>query len=269
MASIILPHRWRTQPPAGAKVDWAHPLARGLQVAVSADVAHFASGNKTQLSAGRKASTYGFSAPYREPTGNFPTNFGTFPGDTGQNYSIEIFVRWAAAHDGQGHDVVYFGANQAYGMRGLAATGAGASIYSITYNGDQSAGTWDTSGNWQHVVVSCSRSATNFYKNGALVGTTGVMGITATAVNNVMLHRGWVWLSAPVEIAKAAYYTSALSFAEVRALYENPWQIFQPLQRRIWVGGAVSGLALPTLSAIAPASITQTTCIPRVSATWA
>ena len=35
MAAIILPHRWWQQPDAPVRVNWAHPIARGLIVAWS------------------------------------------------------------------------------------------------------------------------------------------------------------------------------------------------------------------------------------------
>ncbi len=63
-----------------------------------------------------------------------------------------------------------------------------------------------------------------------------------------------------------AHLTQRLTAGEVAALSANPWQLFAPAERRIWVPSA--GGSLPTLSAATymPGSLTSSGFRPRVTA---
>lgn len=65
----------------------------------------------------------------------------------------------------------------------------------------------------------------------------------------------------------AASWDRALADAELLSLSLNPWQLFQPQDRSIWVPTSVVS-TLPTLSAATFVSATSTSLTPQVTATW-
>jgi hypothetical protein len=103
------------------------------------------------------------------------------------------------------------------------------------------------------------------YKNGVLVATTA--GLT-TGIGGVAIvgQSGFATSYADHEFYLVGSVNRALSAAEVASLSNNPWQIFQPTPRRLWVVGASSGI--PTLSAAAAINLTSTTATPQCVLTF-
>jgi len=104
--------------------------------------------------------------------------------------------------------------------------------------------------------------------------TISPQAITAVAPTSVVL--GAMCRSGPQSSARllcyaGGFYRRALSAGELIELTNQPYQLVAPARNKNYqaFAAAIAGSSLPTLSALTPASITSTSAIPRVSATWA
>lgn len=64
-----------------------------------------------------------------------------------------------------------------------------------------------------------------------------------------------------------AAFQIALSAADARYISANPWQLFAPTKRRIWVPSASS--AVPSITAVYADSVTASSVVPRVTLDFA
>lgn len=72
---------------------------------------------------------------------------------------------------------------------------------------------------------------------------------------------------AVAEFTHFAAIQGYLSLAELRQLATNPWQLFAPIERRIWVPSASS--AVPSITAVYADSVTASSVVPRVTLDFA
>lgn len=106
--------------------------------------------------------------------------------------------------------------------------------------------------------------ATNcwLYEDGVLLaGPTAHGGITAASgALRVGSDNAGTSNTAPQQMFMGAVFNRALQDAEARELSKNPWQLFRPIQRRIWVpvagGGGISQTVAFTLEDVS-ASVSQ------------
>lgn len=242
MPSVILQTPWTRQPQVPVGVNWANPLSSALAVlAVGAD--YLTPGQRGRMTIANLSPTFGAGAAGIGPQfsggaqritagalGNTPSTEG---------FTIEVLCAFTATQNLGG----VFGLEQTSG-RALIVFNGTRNIYFWGNSADLTSGVdWRIDGSLQHVFctsASGSGSPMTFYQDGKVIatGTTpGISTISAPTVRFGDMNQGWS--ATPTgNIFKAAYYRRALSGSEVATLSANPWQIFAPLQRRIWLGAA-------------------------------
>lgn len=272
---LILRTTRTAQPQQTVGVDWGNPLTRGL---VFADPGTSLSNAALMQPMGRTGTRSvvrdgqawrGFGASGIGSTDAVNTGFN------GQSAPITIFARYIRT--GLGGN----GVGRLW-ERSTADTmlfSSGVPEYYRAYSGGT--GIWafsvgDGSGD-ANVVVSIAVSSTGVasdvpqgYVNGRTVTlstTAGTSGTPNAGTSNYFIGnnpagaRNWDGF-----IGEFLVWHRILSPAEVAAVHRNPWQLFAPEPRRIWVPGAV-GPSTPTLSAPTVINITATSATPRVTIT--
>lgn len=260
MAALILPHRWRQQPQGPNPFDPSNPLLRGLWGAVEL---------------GQSPFTYGIASGAPVITGTKP---GYMPGATGRGFG-------ATVGGGTSTDQVSFpgGVRPTFGAAGGAilsvhrafSSGSGTTVgricvmddsWRLNMNGSLTSvqlvagGTWS----WAHpgdggmhaMLVTWdggSPATVKVWIDGRPVAVTvntaaavAATGTTAWYVGNRQTRDR----SFDGVIASNRVWLRQLSDGESQAISENPWQIFAPLERRIWVPAAGGGTSFkPTWAA--------------------
>lgn len=264
MSVIILPHRWRQQPQGPLVLDRANRLTQGLIFGYDSRMGDFVGGKAlTTVGSPGVAVASGVAADYTAvntyrkivsiPADLRPTQvtvfwfgrmFDTSDADILQNPPL------LAAYYDSGGNSPYF----AYGVFRRAITGdhthiafgwnaAGTGYLpdyanAITYGADAS------------YALTVSATSARHFKNGKLLGT----GAGGTITYGASVPTLFIGGGHPTDTTQnchdyftlGAVWNRPLSDAEIASLSENPWQIFTPLQRRIWVGATVGNIGSAT-----------------------
>lgn len=265
MPVIVVPTRWKRQPTSPQKVDWRHPLADKLTEFgyVLGGIGPYSAVQPTQRAnyvyvsgTGTPANTKHGNAITVSGTGNYinfnrnisaPTQVASGWVRTRVNSlsAIGILLSSASASTTNyyGHWVQH---NTAGGLVAFYGDGAGtatsnyrrALVDSVVSAGEDAS------------FAFVCRAATDWslYKNGANLGTPTYSG-TATAYatgtgNGTINYRDAVVAYGDQSASTWAYWSRALTDAEMRALEEAPFQILVPDRRRIWVAVGVGGQTL-------------------------
>lgn len=100
-------------------------------------------------------------------------------------------------------------------------------------------------------VISASRNTIEHYIDGVLIGSSSLSSTSAITVNSVEVFAKNLTLdpaAAGATVGAFAVFNRALTSNEVRSLSLNSWQLFRPVQRRIYfdmgAGGGATGYAL-------------------------
>lgn len=261
MSGLILPNRFTSQPQVQVGIDRSNPLTAGLAFAWNA-------ANPRHLENGRLATT--------DNTGKIISSVGrAVDSSTGQvnlewaNYQPIVTSNGA----GTGDFTLCLLANPAVAGGGAVEHGlaqkndaAGApyaqatllfhanatagyvsgSVSFFTYSSASAgiAATGKIDGNW-HLWTGTRRGATfSLYRDAELIvsATDVVRNISQASRYLAIGSRGNGTTEAYRDGAAFALGANrALSASEIATLASNPWQIFQPPQRRIWVAGTSSG----------------------------
>ena len=236
-----------TQPQTLVGIDWSNPITRGLLVAVNG-------ATLTDLVSGKLVTQVGSSAKVVSQKG-VSYNFD------GSSY-VSVPISWAAGP----YTLFSFGvstsnaSNQIY--CGIANSGSSthtAEIYRektnssalfIEITGGSSAQTTNvpnsSSINNFYAIAGVAYATNNrvCYVNGVAIASVSstLSFVSAIDVFNVGVERYSGALAGKFigAIPVSCLWTRALSGTEVKSLSDNPWQIFAPIQRRIWVPASVA-----------------------------
>jgi len=272
MAALILPSRRVVQPQGPVEIDRGSPLTAGIQFAYIPAFSRFSSVNNAGFQGGSAvfgAATTGQGIAYPTPP--------VFLGSLSQSTILAVGSTRAVTGGGVGQ--IGSGGDAIFSERGSS----GSDIYKIglvavdtlsaefVYRND--------AGNLLQQRVQCvglndgRKIAISATKNGTThrvgingVFSSGTIGNASTAFTNATLTRQ---IGADLADTAAAWngyvdvvagWDRALSVAEINALTDNPWQLFRPIQRRIWVpvagGGGISQTVAFTLEDVS-ASVSQ------------
>ena len=266
-----VPRTRQPQTPTG--IDWGNPITKGLQFAVVPFSRLTEVVNNGVL-------TYDTGATYQDDvTGrglffNGTTDGISLPGSASSAYTVFGLVNINAANATR--NVMSLGTGAAYAVQ-LRADSGNWSFYQSTATGgtDLLAGETGTvvagkvtaiAGTWDGLSV------ISLYRDGLQRASTvalTIRGSTSARVgqDNFGAKQGW---SGSIYIA--LMWARALTAAEHVSLAANPWQIFSPLIRKIWVpaaGGAASFAAASISIATAAAALTTTIRLAATSAATA
>lgn len=253
MATIIDNTPWTSQPQQAVGIDWSNPITRGLVIAENHSNPRLAAFNSPTKKIGASYRGTGgvatrfvsASSQYLKQSNTSLTNYPlTF---------LSVFQRASRPFDGvligigagTNRQILYVNQDNIACFSGAGATTAQA----VSTNTELSIyGPGDVSCAVGVVSAANSRSV---YLDGVLVGSNSTT-VSTGASNTAVI--GCYWNNdAPSTYFNGDIYLSlawnrSLSDAEVKSLSQNPWQIFKPLPRRIFVPAPTAG-GLYTLTA--------------------
>ena len=260
MAVILRPERWTRQPTGPVDVDWSNPLARNLKAAFIGGL----TGNRVYEAITRTLSNtnagvvsvtgVGLADQYSSSaiTAQFDTAFGM----PQNNAAIFVKFYWNGSTYANQHGCLV--------KVGNASTG-----YGIGFGTATSSSMWDSATDFTGAYLSGLYEAVAWKGNSTVslspnVDISALFYINSNNTGGIYAPRigGYTWgASTPVTPSGNVYiggYTTNrypsnspffhVSFLwnripsneETDELHRNPWQIFRPLNRRIWVGPSVA-----------------------------
>lgn len=248
MSSLILPQKWTRQPQVPVEIDWSNPITnRIISVQDASGVDHVTGmGTFTGSARVNKYSPMGQGVLFGADTLTFP--LAPYSGTINDSLvwvGSRSLVNWASYGTNNGLGLTANGSNL-----GIANEHASYTIPNTS---------WPTG-----IVVAIGVISGQFdgslWLNGIKKSTSRY---TTPAAQNVSRMSG----ASDVTGLLSIRYARQLNDSEVASLSNNPWQIFQPLQRRIFVASAGGAAALAgNAAAQASATGSLTTAIPIAAA---
>ena len=230
---------WTSQPQGPVEIDWSNPITRGL---IYADYP----------GAAKNLSVTGVGKYGREST--FRGQVSSDPRLSSASFSFYLLFKTEASLGSQGCVIGRGSTSNDYNNRGFgfspthsapAYSGAFYCGDSYTIIGKPTGAALSADTNYS-IAGTCDGAYGRAYNNGILsAGPVSVSSIDTTA-NLVINKSSGVNPSADDSQNKiyfVGYWNRALSDTEVRSISQNPWQIFKPVPRRIFVPVATSGNA--------------------------
>ena len=261
MAVIILPDKWRRQPQVAMQVNLSHPLARDL-----IEFGYVLGGNNP-ISAMPASGSGPFLAGATESVAT-PHGLGINTNGTGnyinlgRNLSASSAVATVIVRTTLPDPLVstqlftsalQSGANYAGHFYAIGSTGTlggnfgdgGGSGGTDRRSADSAAGVVVPG---QNTIAVVCRATTNWslYKDGVSTGTPTYSGTgaaySAGTANGTINYRSAGAVYGSQSSSLWAFFNRALTDAEILELYVAPFQVLQPIRRRVWVGptGAVA-----------------------------
>ena len=248
MASLILPSRRVVQPQGPVGIDWGNPLTRGLISAVVPGV------HPLDLASNRFPTTQGtLTTNFRVPGAGAgiagggitrkydSTNFPLFGAP-----SVAWFILAENIASGDASVVRLDGALTALQVAGgvprsiIWRGGLQAQEYSgFNANAVNVFGGLYVDGGSENAQFANRAAATSIANGGSISTTSNPLSFLGTEGNGELATNWIVYLS-------LLWVNPRFGLAQLRSLSDNPWQLFRPIQRRIWVpvaggGGDVTG----------------------------
>lgn len=252
MAAILLPIPWTRQPQSQTNVDWGNPLARELVFLTSVGTAYTKNGTQ-HLTVSAGSPFIGSGVAGRGPQFSGGQQAYSIPSvatnAAAQGFTLEVLCAVTSVPSLAGFVGTSFvtGAGKARGLicfPNIYFWGGGADI--------DSGVAWRTDGNIQHVfcVSDGSGQPMRFYRDGGLIATVTTPTLDVSNTTAFIGDANQGWFSTPTgTIFKTSFYNRPLSASEVANLTANPWQVFSPLQRKIFVDVAAGGAYTVTADA--------------------
>ena len=241
MGRIRVP--WTSQPQTAVGIDRSNPITRGLVFALNAANRRDSISGATAVLSGTSYQAVGLAGiPHKSPTTQVPGAF-TYTVNIASAFdctTIVVFRSVTAQAAAVGVPTLNFNSAEPV----LFSSTGSQSVFSTTNNASTTITT--LSAGRVYVLAGVKRvNSQEQYVNGVKV-TTNVTGNRAVgAITTVSVGRP----SGGNNIENAEYYevlhfNRALSPHEVAVLSANPWQVFAPLERRIWAPAAGGGTTI-------------------------
>lgn len=246
MAALILPSRWTRQPSGPAGINQSNGLASGLITAWEPWAGHYdaALGQILPLTGTDSQQGVGLGGICRQWTGSSSATYYTPANITSGAISIVSVIQWTYAD----YSDIYFGGETVAGKGQLfRINNDGTTHYVIptlldvagdSINGALSLGQLATVGLGLSGIS--NPHSYYFYRDGR-IGTTGstansITGRSVSAIGSAQ----YAAYQGRKNLFLVLAWNRLLSDAEFVEATRNPWQLFQPLNRRIYFGAAAS-----------------------------
>lgn len=272
MAALILPSRRVVQPQGPVEVDRSNPIARGLVAALVPDGAGYIDYvNGTQYPA-TSASILG-SGPGKIVAlgGTGYTNLGVqsiggvslYASAASGSFTVITFAKLATA-GAVGTFLAKSGATNGNKTLQIFNSGTGTQTPEIVIRGSVNSTSWgfsDTAFHQYAVTFDAETATARAYGDADKSLSLTFTGAAEEAENIVIGARtGGSGARLTGQTSYTYFFNRALSQSEIAEIYRNPWQLFRPIQRRIWVpvagGGGISQTVAFTLEDVS-ASVSQ------------
>lgn len=249
MSGLILPNKWTRQPQTPVEIDWSNPITRGISIASipGSGARNLANPNESfspnfdsGIGGNGRAIVTSTTKSYSLP--NSPNNRANeftaivlcnATATLGQ-FRTPFTKDW---NSGSGPSYVAFAIeyNQnGAGQNVLTAFTSTSANYSRTLNYTiPDARTPHLSG-----ILRTASSVSAIFNGNIVATNTGISAVnySGSGANDVWINS--TYNKGDFNVYLALYWSRALSNVEIKALSDNPWQIFKSQSRRIWVGAA-------------------------------
>lgn len=254
--SVLLTRGTRLNQPQGpVEVDWANPIARGLQIAA----APIGGGYKDLA---RNLAWTQVNGPTVEVTNkgkalktvSGSSQYGYFPCDV---KNAPLTILHTSILDSSSNSAVFSLGTASGTERLVLFYGAIAGQYTISPipnagAGDTSFTTGIGDSHTSVLVLPAAATPADFYLNGAKGSTGGNYWVPTGAITRFYLStrvNSTAGIFSSQRSNLSLVWNRALSDAEIASISANPWQLFKPVQRRVWFdGGAAAGGASQTIA---------------------
>lgn len=265
--AIFLPRRWRSQPQYVCQVDFAHPLAAGLieytlvtpQGLVSAAGQLSVEGGTTPTEPYYQPAGVGRRHKAASPATSYVYASGRGPSRTVDAYTLYARAQWLGGATSA--PTSFATGRNVYGIA-LETPVAGMRGVGIAQSGEPNGRTWagaiTLGANRTTGVVTAGASVRDIflYRPSGDIHTLQIIGVATTGTSSadstsftatgLFAYQGVLTAtSAPGDkvLFVGGFWERVLTLAERLAIAENPWQLFVPLQRRIYFdfGGGAAG----------------------------
>lgn len=225
-----------SQPQSGARIDWANPITRGLKIAVNSAGYNFA---QTRVVT-EKGIAFSWARGAPNPIDTLVSNAAV------SSHSCLVFARHPslsgfAAETYLSNTVT---SNIGFSFDAAAAVGVFPTQtfkLRVTHGGVASyPSTVDISGGNTSVLpiafTSTVSGSVRYFAGGQFLDSV-VTGTINQSSSTLRIGAVPFWASgyANYDLPALFYWNRALSDAEIKQLSDNPWSIFQPVNRAIWV----------------------------------
>ena len=230
-----------SQPQEIAQIDWSNPITRGLSIAavpygttmrdaVSGAVMTTSGGPTAEVNkSGRVFKTVSGSSQY----GYFPCSISNVPFTLFVQHTLDssatgAIISLSTTSGSERHVLFYGSVVGSYSTSYIPNIGSG-----TVSNISSPTGTVQTAG-----IVARSAISNSVFCNG-VIANTGTNTFTGSGIVDRLYISTRMNISAGVfssqQVSVATAFNRALSDAEVKSLSQNPWQIFKPIQKPIFV----------------------------------
>lgn len=260
MARVILPPQRRTRQPNGAaEIDWSHPLASGLVFAAIPvglewfdAVSHKRTRNASDELTIRRTRD-GNATPAQFLKGTSAAASTSFAEQTGFDTLVGRFSIFAEARPETNGVTSYIIAS-----REPVATGNGVGVQFddvssvlngmrmyVDNNSAASESSFDILGAdselYAHrVLVTGDGTNHRYYVKGFLATTAATASLPSAHAGRRTCMLGRDTTTGHTSASVVFAWNRVLSLEEYRLLYQNPWQLFKPTKRAIWIPSTVS-----------------------------
>ncbi len=261
MSSLIIPGDWARQPHPGVQVDRSHRLSRGLVEALSPTQHRLTNVNSAQI-----VGVTGGLAFKGNGSNSYLWKTYSGPQITDQ---ISLLVVSHGAGTTSGVSLGVSSSASATPFLRLRTDSSGASLGNFFYRtpasvlvGTGTATAFEDAKN--HVLVATiGGGVVRFYVDGKLVDSSSSSPTWAAGTMDL------VTIGAALAVSASSYqsagtllgcvWNTALAREDVIEISRNPWQIFQPIPRRIFAVSAAGGTSVTADGALPAASLTAAT----------
>ena len=229
-----------TQPQTPVQIDWGNPLTRGLCLGNTASL--FTNAVNGALPTRRTISvTNKAEAVYFHANGEVVFSAPGIRAFVGRYLFDSTNGRFGGMFSSTNRSGIYF----EYSSSQLKVVVFNNGIWLVTNIGSTPA----TDALITLAVVSDSDTSHRVYRDGVLVATlTNTAQVSTFNVAGAMYCDASTFYTAAVKgVVGFAGFTSTPSNTEIKAISDNPWQIFKSQSRRIWVGAAGGLTLIPSL----------------------
>lgn len=248
MANLLLPHKWRRQPQYPVSLDESHPLLEKFEVVwLGSNLRDFRFGRF-----GRQAVTFsGTNAQHLTPRGNIAWNTSAANAvnidwpvqDSTTPWTLAgLFMPTGPLSGGANISVAGLsedpGSNTHDRHIKLRASSIWAGYLFDSGTGETFAGTTVSAAvGREDAVIACAngseiRCAANGVEAATATNSTGYNGYVSPVLS---IGNASTVNEDDIAVSLLVRTRTAWDYGQRRAFYENPWQIFRPLKRRIYV----------------------------------
>lgn len=273
---------WTQQPQEAVGVDWRNPITDGLVFAWSAaePMRDAAGGVRILGGPGEPGITTTVGADGLQTTFTGAQGADSFVtadpwrGLVGARQSTVDLLLYVSTGGANFRPLAQYGGSDAslsHQVRGswgdMEWTAAKSSAYSCRF---YAANMFATAGWYRLTMAWYGRNAHAIVANGSLRNTAVIEweDIAGGDVGEPLRLASNVTDKLAGRMVYARIWRRGLHLDEMMALQANPWQIFAPIERRIWVPGEAPG-GVPSITAVYADSVTTSSVVPRVTLDFA